>query len=64
MPRHDVPSPLEASAGLVAGRLMRDFDRDAALVAWGRADVAADCGRVELCRKWIEVMEVILLRQK
>jgi hypothetical protein len=55
---------LEASPGLVARRLIRDFDRDAALVAWGRADVAADCGRAELCRKWIEVMEVILSQQQ
>lgn len=64
MPRHATPSPLESSIGLLASHLIRDFDQDAALIAWGQADVAADCGRTELCRKWMEVMDVILSQQQ
>ena len=45
---------------MLASRLMRDFDPDAALVAWGLADLEADCGHADLCHTWIEVMGIIL----
>lgn len=61
MPRHRAQYILDADADQLAQQLMREFDGDAALVAWGQADVEADCGHIDLSRKWIDVMKVILI---
>ena len=53
---------LETHSSFLALQLMQDFDGDAALVAWGRADVEADCGHFDLCHKWIDVMDIILVQ--
>lgn len=56
---HDAQYILETDTDLLAQRLMQEFDGDAAIVAWGRADVEADCGHLELSHKWINVMQIL-----
>ena len=50
----------EGSVAELAAELIRDFDGDAALIAWGQADTEADHGRTDLSRKWLSVMEAII----
>ena len=60
MPRSDGPPPLQGSSYALALQMMQLFGGDAALIAWGQADIEADCGHLDLSDKWITVMELIL----
>ena len=60
MPKSDVKSHLQSDSHCAALQMMQRFGSDAALIAWGQADIEADCGRFDLSSRWIGIMELIL----
>ncbi len=44
----------------LVSELIREFGTEAALIAWGYADIEADQGHLDLARSWVSVMDAII----